>query len=407
MTNAPVRTDEPMDCAPSAGRRRGRLLPIGALGAVFHLACGPLGGEGTATPGQGNVSSAGSTADDERPAFELNAELEGMTLRDAADTSGHLIGIALSARRLAEPEYAETARAEFNYVTAENEMKWQFLQPQPGVFDFERADEIMSFAEANGMLVKGHTLVWHSQLPDWVAALTTPDEVRSAMLTHIETVVGRYRGRVQAWDVVNEAWQDNGRDLRDTVFRTQLGDGYIDEAFHAARAADPDAKLYYNDYGGEGTSAKANAIFTMVQGMLERGVPIDGVGLQMHTRSGSSASPSVAEVRINIRRLAALGLEVSLTELDVASCDARSLELRMDDQRTRYYELVSACVGEPGCNAVTIWGLIDRYSWLNNNNQGLGGFGSCGGQAPLPLLFDDAYEKKPAYAGVLEALLGR
>jgi endo-1,4-beta-xylanase len=284
-------------------------------------------------------------------------------------------------------------------------MKWSQLQRQPGMFNFGPADQIVDFAEQNGMAIKGHTLVWHSQLPQWVQQLATPDEVRAAMLTHIETVVSHYRGRVVAWDVVNEAWQDNGSALRDSVFYTQLGEGFIDEAFRAARAADPDAKLYYNDFGAEGTTRKSNAIYAMVQGMLERGVPIDGVGMQMHTRSVGNPTPSIAELDINMQRLAALGLEIVISELDVATCSAQPMDTRMDAQGSRYFDLVRACVKQPACKAITVWGVIDGYSWLNNMGQNQA-TGCSAGQQPLALLFDDSYAKKPAYAGVLSALMG-
>ena len=218
------------------------------------------------------------------------------TLREAAETSGRLIGVAVQARLLNDASYTAVVR-EFGSVTAENEMKWQSLEPQPNQFNFNNADRVVAFAEQNGMQVRGHTLVWHSQLPGWVSQLTTPEAVRSAMLNHIETVVSRYRGRVFSWDVVNEAWQDNASGLRTSVFQQQLGDGFIDEAFIAARAADPDAKLYYNDYGTEGTNGKANAVFTMVEGMVARGVPIDPVGVKVPVAGSKiSAELRVAEV---------------------------------------------------------------------------------------------------------------
>jgi endo-1,4-beta-xylanase len=258
------------------------------LAALLTGACGPLGGEGSAAPRPGVGGSSASpsgtgTAPEMVPSVINNPDTppidgEFATLRQAAEASGHLIGIALQANRMNIPTYTATARQEFNYVTPENEMKWDRIQANPGQFNFAPAERIVAFAEQNGMKVKGHTLVWHSQLPDWVEALTTPDEVRSVMLTHINTVVGQFKGRIFAWDVVNEAWQ-NGTALRPSVFMQQLGASFIDEAFVAARAADPDAKLYYNDFGAEGTGGKSNAIYNMVRGMVERGIPIDGVGL--------------------------------------------------------------------------------------------------------------------------------
>jgi endo-1,4-beta-xylanase len=323
------------------------------------------------------------------------SEMPPATLREAADTTGRLIGVALQARLLNDASYTNVA-TEFSSVTAENEMKWQSLEPRPNQFNFTQADRIVAFAEQNGMQVRGHTLVWHSQLPGWVSQLTTPEAVRSAMLGHIQTVVSRYRGRVFSWDVVNEAWQDNALELRPSVFREQLGDGFIDEAFIAARAADPDAKLYYNDYGTEGTSRKANAVFNMVQGMLARGVPIDGVGMQMHVDS-SEGGPTVEQFASNMQRLVDLGLEVNISELDIATCGAGSVDERLQAQAQRAHGLVRACVSQPGCNFITVWGVADQYSWRRN---------SCEGGA-LPLLFDSSYQKKPAYTSVFDALMGR
>jgi endo-1,4-beta-xylanase len=319
---------------------------------------------------------------------------EPTNLRGAADRTGRVVGVALQARLLNDASYTSVAR-EFSSVTAENEMKWQSLEPQPNQFNFNQADRIVAFAEQNEMRVRGHTLVWHSQLPGWVSQLTTPEAVRSAMLNHIETVVSRYRGRVFAWDVVNEAWQDNASALRTSVFQQQLGDRFIDEAFIAARAADPDAKLYYNDYGTEGTNRKANAVFTMVQGMVERGVPIDGVGMQMHI--GTGGGPTAEQFASNMQRLVELGLEVNISELDISACGDGAVDERLQAQAERAYEIVQACMNQPACNFITVWGISDQYSWRRND---------CEGQA-LPLLFDASYQKKPAYAGVFDALLGR
>jgi endo-1,4-beta-xylanase len=325
------------------------------------------------------------------------------TLKEAAACSGRLIGVALSQRHLSDTDYVTAAR-EFNYVTAENEMKWSLTQPERGRFTYERGDEIVDFAVQNQMKVKGHTLVWYNQLPGWVDAITSVDELRSVMVDHITQVMTHYKGKLIAWDVVNEAWVDWGTELRDNVFLRVLGPGYIDEAFQAARAADPDAILYYNDYGTEGLSAKANSVYEMVRSMKERGIPIDGVGMQMHTRNGN-AYPSVAEFSENIRRIAALGLEVVISEIDVVTCGAEPLADRLAGQRTRYHDLVWACLEHPACKAVTVWGVSDRYSWLNYAGDEV--TGCSGGEAPRGLLWDDAQLKKPAYSGVLDALSGR
>jgi endo-1,4-beta-xylanase len=317
-------------------------------------------------------------------------------LRDAAAASERLVGVAVQARLLNDAAYRGRA-AEFNVLTAENEMKWSSTERQPGVYTFQGADRIVAFAEANGMKVRGHTLVWYQQLPAWVSALETPEAVRAAMLGHIQGVMTHFKGHVYAWDVVNEAWADGGAELRPSVFLEQLGAGYIDEAFIAARAADPDAKLFYNDYGTEGNSRKANQVYDMVSGMLERGVPIDGVGLQMHINQNDS-NPSAAQLVANLQRLVDLGLEVNITELDIASCGNGGTDALLQAQAQRAAAVANACMGQARCSALTVWGVADPYSWRDDCN---------GGGDPLPLLFNAAYEKKPVYDAVFRALSGQ
>jgi endo-1,4-beta-xylanase len=312
------------------------------------------------------------------------------TLKAAAAQSGRLIGAAIGASHLSEAGYASTAAGAFDFVTPENEMKWDATEPSQNVFTFAGGDAITAFAQQNGMKVKGHTLVWHSQLPDWVSAITDATALHDAMINHITQVASHYRGQVLAWDVVNEAVADGGQSLRNSIFYQYLGSGYLDDAFKAAHAADPGALLFYNDYGAEGTGAKADYVYNMVKGMLARGVPINGVGLQMHTGS-ADASPSAAQVAANMQRLEALGLNVVISEMDIQICTSN-----VDTQKTRAHDIVAVCVAEPLCLAVTAWGVSDKYSWLNAVN--------CA--TPRPLLFDDNYSPKPAYAGVLDAFLG-
>ncbi len=322
------------------------------------------------------------------------------TLREAAEHSGRRIGVAIDLGPLNEQTYRTIAAREFNYATAANEMKWASVQPAPGQFNYGAADTIVNFAQENGLAMKGHTLVWFRQLPNWVQQLNSAATVEDAMLDHIQAVVSQFRGRVISWDVVNEAWNDDGLSMRDLVFQRFLGDGYVDQAFRAARAADPDAKLYYNDFGTEGLDAKSNAVYEMVRGMLERGVPIDGVGLQMHTININGA-PTSADLITNIDRLAALGLDVVISELDISTCSAgTTVPERLEAQRLRAYNLVAACVSRPACTEITFWGLTDRYSWLDTNPD----ISQCeNGQAPMGLLFDTNYQAKPAYSAVRSA----
>jgi len=315
-------------------------------------------------------------------------------LRDAAATAGRLVGAALFSSRLgSDANYTGAAGRHFNYVTAEWEMKWDPVQRTPGVYDFAGADRIVEFAEAHGMRVKGHALVWHGATPAWVGALSPP-ELRIAFEDHIRVVAGRYRGRLWAWDVVNEAIDDAQPGLRSTVFSRGLGADYVAEAFRLARQADPEAKLIYNDYGGEGLNRKSNDDYELVRDLKQRRL-VDGVGLQMHV--SATGLPAIADVSANIRRLAALGLQVNISEMDVRVRDvAGDTTAKLERQRQVYREVVAACMAEPRCEAVTFWGFTDAHSWID------GFFG-----ADDPLLFDEQYRAKPAFFGVQDAFLGR
>jgi endo-1,4-beta-xylanase len=312
------------------------------------------------------------------------------TLKAAADSIGRLVGTAVQSGLLANGQYEAVAGREFNYITAEYEMKWNVLEPSPGFDDFRAGDAIVGYAASRNQRVKGHTLIWHGATPSWVNSLS-PVDLRLAVERHIRTVGAHYRGRVHAWDVVNEAVADDGLGLRDTVFRQKLGDSYIADAFRLARESDPGARLFYNDYGGEGLGAKANRIYDLVRDLMASGVPIDGIGLQMHVSANNR--PPNASIASNIRRLADLGLTVHISEMDVrVNGVSGSQQARLDAQRVAYQEIVRLCVAEPRCEAVTFWGFTDAHTWINGDS---------------PLLFDAQYVAKPAYTGVLDALRGR
>lgn len=315
----------------------------------------------------------------------------GITLQAAAANTGRLIGAAFNTAHFDEVAYANAAGAEFNFATPENEMKWSATEPSQGRFTYGGGDSVVNFAAQHGIKVKGHTLVWHNQLPAWVSSLSGAAAVRPAMINHITQVMTHFQGKVIGWDVVNEAWNDDGRTLRADVFQLALGNGYIDEAFQAAHAADPDALLYYNDFGIEGNSTKANSAFSMIQSMKMRGIPIDGVGMQMHVGAPNSG-PTIAQFVANMLRYADLGLQIVVSEFDVQICTSTQAA-----QQTRYHDIVAACMAEPACTAVTIWGITDKFSWLNGQ--------ACA--SAMGLLFDANYVKKPAYTGVLDALNGR
>lgn len=319
-------------------------------------------------------------------------------LRTSATARGLFVGAAVNmAPFRSEPIYGDTLRREFNLVVAENAFKFDALHPARTTFNFTDADALVAFAEANHMAVRGHTLVWHSQLPSWLTGGTfTRDEVIAILRDHIMTVVGRYRGRILAWDVVNEAIDDSTGQLRTSSFWFQhIGPEYAAMAFQFAHEADPDAVLYYNDFEAEGAGVKSDGVFSLVSGLVNQGVPIGGVGWQMHKVNPfrfSSANQS------NARRLAAIGLEVSITEMDVRiqlPSDAQELQ----QQALAYGDAVNFCLTEPNCAAVVSWGFTDKFSWVPGT---FSGFGDA-------LMFDTSYQPKPAYTAmqtVLEAGLG-
>jgi endo-1,4-beta-xylanase len=311
------------------------------------------------------------------------------TLKAAGSSVGKMVGTAVQSRLLSG-QYETVAGREFSYFTAEYEMKWAVHEPSNGFFDFGAGDAIVGYAQSRGQRVKGHTFIWHGATPSWVNSLS-PADFRAAFERHIRTVAAHYRGRVHAWDVVNEAVADDGINLRDTVFRQKLGDSYIADAFRIAREADPGARLFYNDYGGEGLTQKSNRIYDLLRELIAAGVPIDGVGLQMHVSANSR--PPNASIASNMRRLADLGLTVHISEMDVrVNGVSGSTQTRLEVQRSAYYDIVKLCVVEPRCEAVTFWGFTDAHTWLDGDT---------------PLLFDAQYAAKPAYTGVLDALRGR
>lgn len=325
------------------------------------------------------------------------------SLAAAAKASGRLFGAALNAGHLSkDASYKAIAAREFNYAVAEWEMKWDPTEKTDDVYNFTLGDQIADFAEENGMAIKGHTLVWYQATPAWVKALSTPDAVRTAMNEHIDTVVEHYKGRIRCWDVVNEAFDDTPSAAhRDSPFFNQLGEDYIAEAFVRARAVDPDALLFYNDYGIESPGPKLDAVVDLVEKLLAADVPIDGVGFQTHV---SLDFPSGVQLAGAMKRITDLGLMVNISEIDVRlgkNGETRDMPTRLDLQAKRYADLVGACMGNELCESITVWGVTDQYSWLNVQD-----FDWAGPGPHDPLLFSSTYEKKAAYDSTLAVLLG-
>lgn len=298
---------------------------------------------------------------------------------------------------------APLAARSFDSVTPENEMKWYASEQRPGVFAFGGADRIVAFAAANGMRVRGHTLVWHSQLAPWVKGLSG-DELHAAMLRHIRGVAGHFKGKIAQWDVVNEALADgdSGALRADSPF-TALGPTFIDEAFRVAHETDPGAQLFYNDYEIEGVgSAKSEAAFALCKRLKSAGVPIAGVGFQMHV--DPRHWPSTADIRRNIERYVALGLLVEITEMDVPiGALPGDHDAKLRRQREIGHDIVAACVAVDGCTGVTFWGVRDSDSWLASPE-----WAKLRGPGPHdPLLFDRDLRPKPILTGVIDAFAGR
>ncbi|WP_226012224.1 endo-1,4-beta-xylanase [Halomicrobium salinisoli] len=316
------------------------------------------------------------------------------TLREAADDSDFRIGAAIDSDALrSDPSYWRTASNEFNAVTPENALKMGPLRPSRDTYDFGDADAVVDFGDRNDMYVRGHVLVWHNQKPDWFQAWDyTDDQLREFLREHVHTVAGRYHGRIDAWDVVNEAVADDGS-MRDTVWYDALGEDYLADAFRWADEVS-DADLYYNDYGADAINEKSDAIYDLLERLLDRGAPVDGVGLQMHALGDHPDPDSVAE---NIRRFQDLGLDVQITEMDVAF-HADDPPANPDEVQAEFYRDVIAACRDADCDTVVTWGVHDASTWLRTFRDFSDRFTGD------PLLFDDRYDEKPAYDAVKGAL---
>ncbi len=292
-----------------------------------------------------------------------------------------------------DAEYAGVLRREFGMMTPENAMKFGPLRPTRHAFDFEAADALVDFAAAHDMAVRGHTLVWHNQLPEWLTdtseAAWSREQLVEILEEHVATVVEHYRGKVVAWDVVNEAVEEDA--LRDNIWLRTIGPEYIAMAFEAAHEADPEALLFYNDYGAEGLGPKSDAVYALVEGLVEDGVPIHGVGFQMHV--STEWAPSAQDVAANMKRLADLGLEGHITEMDVRM-PLPPTEEKLSQQARVYERMLNVCLDASNCSAFVTWGVTDRYSWIPDVFEGEG----------AALLFDEQYAPKPAYDALQNAL---
>jgi endo-1,4-beta-xylanase len=301
---------------------------------------------------------------------------------------GVFVGTAVDMTALDnEPTYRARVASEFSSVTPENVMKWQLVEPTRGVLDFAAADELVSFAQSNHQRVRGHTLVWHNQLPTWLTSgvadgSITPTQLRDILRQHIMDEVGHFKGRVAQWDVVNEALNEDGT-LRNSIWLQNLGPGYIADAFRWAHQADPRVKLFYNDFNLEGLSAKSDAAFKLVTDLRSQGVHVDGVGIQGHL---GAQFPAPSTMQENLKRFSDAGFLTEITEADVRivlPTNATNLEAQAEGYRV----MLSACLLTRRCTGLTVWGFTDLHSWVP---------GVFSGQGAADIL-DTNFQPKPAY----------
>ncbi len=331
-----------------------------------------------------------SNKDKER---KVDAQVTGtqeLTLREAAEKRNLLVGAAIEPQYLDEPAYANILSGQYNFITPENRMKWGFIHPKKDKYDFTGADKIVDFAVKNNMKVRGHTLVWHIENPGWLTDTTWTKEQALAILEdHIKTVAGHYKGKIYAWDVVNEVLDAFA--LRDTLWLKAIGPEYIEKAFIWAHEADPDAKLFINDFFTEEKGVKSDYLYKFVKELLDKKVPIHGVGFQFHIDMENPMD--MARIDENIKRFADLGLEVHFTEVDIRITGMPTQEL-LDEQAKMYGDLMNLALNYEKVTAYTMWGITDKHSWVPDTYP----------EAGAAHIYDKEYKPKPAYTALVEAL---
>lgn len=364
-------------------RRRRTDGPLAALVVVLMVAApGGLGWIDT-LPAFSGRRPAGASPVPQPGLHDLGGAIAGHPLR---------IGAAVALSSLSDPAYVDLLGQQFGVTTPTNHLKWEAVHPEPNRYDFTGGDATLAVAEANGLAMRGHTLAWYSQNPAWLTATTwTRPEAETLLRDHIHTVVGRYAGRIDEWDVVNEAFLGDGS-LRPNVWLDSIGPDYLALAFRYAHEADPAARLYLNDFGAEGPNAKSDAILATAVALRDAGVPIHGVGFQFHV--GYQSSDFVrSQWTTNLRRFSDAGFDVAVTELD-AGIPLPATPAELDAQAATYVRVFEACLAVTRCDEIVAWGFTDRDSWIPHQYPGRGA--AC--------LYDDDLNPKPAHHAVRDLL---
>ncbi len=329
-------------------------------------------------------------------------------LRQAAQQRGLLYGSAIRPDLLAtDSDYSALLARECSVLVPEGSLKWGALRPSSSQFDYSKGDAILAFAQKNSQRMRGHCLVWHESIPKWLPGYITPSNAKDLLTNHITAVVGHYAGKLDSWDVVNEAVKlEDGRPdgLRKSTWLVNIGPEYLDLAFHTAAAADPQVPLFYNDYGteqdGDSSKKKRDAILQLLSGFKSRNVPIHGFGFQSHLTARENWEPSPGFDEF-VKAIASLGLKIYVTELDVIDgqlpADIATRDRIIADVYKRYLERM---LKEPAVKAILCWGITDKYTWLNS-------WKPRADKLPhRPLPFDDGMKSKPAYDAIVSALQG-
>jgi len=318
--------------------------------------------------------------------FALISLSVGQHMRDMAKQI--YVGSALAAKHLSEDsQYKTTAQQEFNCLTPEYEMKWAQIEKTRNQPNYAASDQLVKFATDNNMKVRGHTLVWHEEVPTWVTPLNKT-ELDAAIKKHITEEMTHFKGKIYAWDVVNEVFNENGT-FRDTIFYKAFNTSFIADAFRTARTVDPNAKLYINDYNTEGKNNKSDALYALVKDLKAQNVSIDGVGFQAHFALNGVPT----DLASNLQRFVDLGVDVAITELDIRM-ELPDTTNKTNEQAQEYASVYKTCESISRCVGVTVWGFSDKYSWVPGSFSGWGD----------ALLWDKDFKAKPAVTAV-EAIL--